>query len=257
LTFKWHIPVLIIFTALAVTGCFRNDSVRPENTNLNFVNVVSGESFSISINGSQLVSALAYGDSTKTASGAPGLYQIEITPANTTNAWINGTLSLQSGAYGSMYLIPDSNSTAANSSNRAYYTIISNIAPILPDTAVMKYANVRFFHFSPDSLPVNITFVRLIGGIPSVLPQDTLYLFKNRSFNDQSVNSNVSVFSTIPATNQYYKVVFTNAAIYPPTILYSIPQVHFADFGTYTLYVMGYRGATGAKALKTVNFPTQ
>ena len=239
---------------MAFAGCFRNnDDVRPANTNLNFVNVVPGTSFTININGAGLVSsstALKYGNATQMASGAPGLYDIQITPTTTSNAWINGTVSLQSGAYSSMYLIPDSASRTSNTSTTAYFTIINNVAPVLPDTSVLKYANIRFFHFSPDTLPINVNFVLLVGGIPSILSQDTLHLFKNRT-------SSVSTFSAIPATNRYYKVIFTNAAIYPSPVLYSIPQVHFADNKAYTMYVMGYRGATGANALQTVNFPTQ
>lgn len=256
-----NILFFLVFVTLAFAGCFRSsDDVRPANTNLNFVNVVPGTSFTININGAGLVSSstpLNYGNATQMASGAPGLYDIQITPTTATNAWINGTVSLQSGAYSSMYLIPDSASITSNTSTTAYFTIINNVAPVLPDTSVLKYANIRFFHFSPDTLIINVNFIRLIGGIPSILSQDTLHLFQNRSFNDQSITSSFSTFSTIPATNQYYKVIFTNASIYPSPVLYSIPQVHFADNQAYTMYIMGYRGATGANALQTVNFPTQ
>lgn len=258
---KKNILFFLVFVALAFAGCFRNnDDVRPANTNLSFVNVVPGRSFAINVNGSGLVPSstpLDYGKATQMASGAPGLYDIQITPTTATSPWINGTISLQSGAYNSMYLIPDSASITSNSSTSVYYTIINNVAPVLPDTSVLKYANIRFFHFSPDTLPINVNFVRLIGGIPSILSQDTLHIFQNRSFNDQSVNSAFSAFSTIPATNQYYKVIFSNASIYPSPVLYSIPQVHFVDNQAYTMYIMGYRGGTGTNTLQTVNFPTQ
>jgi hypothetical protein len=101
---------------------------------------------------------------------------------------------------------------------------------------------IRFFHFSPNTVPMDVT----IQGA-------TNKLFVNRSFNDQAVTTSHQNFIEIdPGT---YTFIFTNATT--NAVLYTTSaQLLFTD-RIYTLAARGFTGGTGNLALGALVYPNK
>jgi hypothetical protein len=101
---------------------------------------------------------------------------------------------------------------------------------------------IRFFHFSPNTVPMDVT----IQGATSKL-------FVNRSFNDQATTASHQNFIEIdPGT---YTFVFTNATT--NAVLYTTTSQILLTDRIYTLAARGFTGGAGNQALGAWLYPNK
>ena len=99
-------------------------------------------------------------------------------------------------------------------------------------------AKFRFFHFSGNTIPVDVFFYP-----PGVTNPSPIYL--NRAFNDQETLKDFQLFRETPPGNYIFEV----RAAGTTTVLTTFATLSFLPDRIYTLALRGFTGGTGNRAV--------
>jgi len=231
------------FVLFVDSGCIKKD---PESKIAQVLLVhlsPNAASVDFSINGTLYATSVAY--TTQTASTfTPTIrytlpyYTVEPKPGSTIaynltgtpTALASGTKDLEDEKVYSTFLI--------DSANKLKVAIVNDD---LSDPTPGK-VKIRFFHFSPNTVPLDVS---IQGG--------TGKIFTNRSFNDQVGNAEREKFIEIDAGT--YTFLFTNNST-GATVYTTSSQVLLPD-RIYTIAVRGFTGGAGTLAIGAWVYPNK
>lgn len=230
---KIFLNIVVLVLAIAgMVGCSKNDSNQPGPTHMRWINVTPGMGFDIYSNREELYNNLKFDSLTPYAYGLPSFYYLQIKKTNTSDTIISGYQQLQSGAYYTMFLVPDTTNGQISTTSASVATITDNVS--IPSVDSVK---LRFFNLAPFTNPINV--VMTIDG--RTRPTDTLrpYIFQQRIFNDQASYSSYTGYVQMLAFN--WKIHFYNSK---DSLIKFFYASQFRSQGIYTLYLKGREGVT-------------
>lgn len=209
---------------LLLAGCNTKDgTIAPQNAAF-LVAHISPDAPNIDIlgNGQLLTQDVPYANYLPYILAAPGLLNLAILEANTSNFIINTNVDLQPGIAYSMFTV--------DSADKMKLSVVKDTFSIPPSDSV----KIRFFNFSPNAPALDLVE---IGG-------DTLY--SNRSFNDQDVNQEYEKFMDLEARTYNFEVRESATGM----VLFTFTE-QFEGGRVYTLFMRGFLGGFEPQDFKT------
>lgn len=232
------ISSLAAILLIAFTGCIKKD---PESYIAQVLLVPlspNAPSVDFSINGTLYATTVGYSSTAGTIRYTLPYYTIE--PKSGTSVAYNYTgqsaavasvnRDMQDGEVYSTFLI--------DSLSKAKAVIVKDDL----DEPTPGKVKIRFFHFSPNTVPVDV-----------VIQGASNKLFTNRSYNDQATNTSYESFIELDAGT--YTFLFNNAST-GATLYTTSAQVLLPD-RIYTLAARGFTGGTGTQAIGAWVYPNK
>jgi hypothetical protein len=217
------LAICALLSVLFITSCSK-DEVEA-NANLMIVNASpNGSNVDAAVNGSVIVSNLAYPNHSEYKAVASGSNNVTVSSTGSSTAFINGTLTMEAGSYYSLYV--------TDSANKRKEAITKDD---LSAPAAGK-AKVRILHLSPNTGSLDIA----ITGSGT-----TTINMAGRSFNDIRTNTSLAAFQEVDAAGLSLQLKVAGSA----TTVATIPVPALTAGKIYTFIIKGFTGATGTTAL--------
>jgi Domain of unknown function (DUF4397) len=230
---------LYIFSATIFCGCVKKDPTSTIAQVLFVPLSPNATAVDFSINGNVVATVVNYSTTVGTVRYTLPYYTIEPPASASTIAYNNNGYSSAKASITKVLLDESVYSTFLIDSAVKIKAVIVNDDLSDPTPGKVK---IRFFHFSPNSVPLDV-----------ITQGTTNKLFANRSFNDQSANSDFEKFIEIdPGT---YTFLFNNATT-GATMYTTTAQVLLTD-RIYTLAARGFTGGVSNLALGAWVYPNK
>jgi hypothetical protein len=218
--------VMPFLLALLVAGCKLNGDETSVPSAAFFVVHASpnAPNVDILVNGGGLVQNFAYTADTGYFFVTPGTYNLKVNANGSNSSLIDQNLTLSAGKYYSIFAI--------DSLSKIKTAIVEDVLSSVGADSV----RVRFLQFCPNISALDASFYNA---------NDTLN-YTTRSFNDQNSNATLALYKTIKSGT------YTLDIKTPPgsgTIYKSFGGINLLSGKSYTIYLKGFDGGTGAQAL--------
>jgi hypothetical protein len=220
---RYLLVCTLLSGVLFFTSCSKNEAET--NANLMIVNASpNGSNVDAAVNGSVIVSNLAYPNHSDYKVVASGSSNITVTSTGSSTAFINGTLTMEAGSYYSLYV--------TDSANKRKEAITKDD---LSAPAAGK-AKIRILHLSPNTGALDIA---ITGSGTSTINMT------GRSFNDIRTNTSYAAFQEVDAAGLSLQLKVAGSS----TTVATIPVPALTAGKIYTFIIKGFTGGTGSAVL--------
>lgn len=237
-TIRFTVLLISVSLLIVLSGCIKKDPVSSIAQVLLVPLSPNRTAVDFSINGTLYATAVGYSTTTGTVRYTLPYYSIEPKAGSVIAYNNNGYTTVAASVTKDINDEEVYSTFLIDSANKVKAVIVTDD---LSEPAAGK-VKVRFFHFSPNTVPLDVT----IQGSASKL-------FTARSFNDQATTVTHENFIEIdPGT---YTFLFTNAST-GATVYTTTAQVFLPD-RIYTLAARGFTGGTGTQAIGAWVYPNK